>query len=269
MALEDLVGADKFIDDLVDTNPVEGDDVAEGNEHIQGIKNVLGNSFPAITGAVTSTHTELNILDGATVTTAELNILDGVTATAAELNILDGVTATTAELNYVDGVTSNIQDQLDASRISVFTDKTNGDPTIGVGLSFGLLVSQTTWTSIGPTGSGASQTWADLDSIPTDADWIEVAAYWNIAYATGHTGSYKIVVAGFRENGTSGAGATTYGDYLSVPVVSGTAGLFRMSPTFKLPINASNVFDLYWQTTLLGTLTGTSLFLRGWGKNSS
>ena len=55
--------------------------------------------------AVTSTATELNILDGVTATTAELNILDGVTSTATELNILDGVTATTAELNYLDVAT--------------------------------------------------------------------------------------------------------------------------------------------------------------------
>ena len=52
--------------------------------------------------AVTSTATELNLLDGVTSTTAELNILDGVTSTAAELNILDGVTSTAAELNYLD-----------------------------------------------------------------------------------------------------------------------------------------------------------------------
>jgi len=56
--------------------------------------------------AVTSTATEINILDGVTSTTAELNILDGVTSTTAELNILDGVTSTTAELNILDGVTS-------------------------------------------------------------------------------------------------------------------------------------------------------------------
>ena len=35
-----------------------------------------------------------------------------ITSTATELNILDGVTATTTELNYVDGVTSAIQTQL-------------------------------------------------------------------------------------------------------------------------------------------------------------
>jgi hypothetical protein len=55
---------------------------------------------------ITSTATELNILDGVTATTAELNILDGVTSTTAELNILDGVTATTAEINLLDGGTS-------------------------------------------------------------------------------------------------------------------------------------------------------------------
>ena len=56
--------------------------------------------------AVTSTATELNLLDGVTATTAELNILDGVTSTAAELNILDGVTATAAEINLIDGGTA-------------------------------------------------------------------------------------------------------------------------------------------------------------------
>jgi len=56
--------------------------------------------------SVTSTATELNILDGVTATTEELNILDGVTATTTELNILDGVTATTTELNILDGVTA-------------------------------------------------------------------------------------------------------------------------------------------------------------------
>jgi len=56
--------------------------------------------------AVTSTATELNILDGVTSTTAELNILDGVTSTTAELNILDGVTASAADINLIDGITN-------------------------------------------------------------------------------------------------------------------------------------------------------------------
>ena len=40
--------------------------------------------------------------------------LTGVTSTATEINILDGATLSTTELNYVDGVTSAIQTQIDA-----------------------------------------------------------------------------------------------------------------------------------------------------------
>jgi len=41
--------------------------------------------------AVTSTATEINLLDGVTSTTAEINILDGVTTTSTELNKLDAL----------------------------------------------------------------------------------------------------------------------------------------------------------------------------------
>lgn len=59
-----------------------------------------------ILDGVTATASELNILDGVTASTSELNIMDGVTATASELNIMDGVTATASELNILDGVTA-------------------------------------------------------------------------------------------------------------------------------------------------------------------
>lgn len=94
-----------------------------------------------ILDGVTADATELNKLDGLTATTSELNILDGVTATAAELNIMDGVTATTTELNYVDGVTSAIQTQLDAKPKAYSADVTTSSGTASIahtahGLSF-------------------------------------------------------------------------------------------------------------------------------------
>lgn len=70
---------------------------------------------------ITSTSTELNILDGVTSSAAELNILDGVTSTAAELNILDGVTSTAAELNKLDGFTGAVAD---LNRTDVTTEGT-------------------------------------------------------------------------------------------------------------------------------------------------
>ena len=89
-----------YVNGLNTNNPAATDGLAQADDHLRLIKSTLKNTFPSITGAITATQDELNILDGATVTTAELNKLDGVTAT-------------TAELNYVDGVTSNIQTQLD------------------------------------------------------------------------------------------------------------------------------------------------------------
>lgn len=92
-----------YIDELDASWPLGGDDVDRGDDHIRLVKSVLQNSFGNISGAVSASDVELNILDGATVTTAELNVLDGIPA---------GLTAT--ELGYVDGVTSAIQTQLDA-----------------------------------------------------------------------------------------------------------------------------------------------------------
>jgi hypothetical protein len=127
-----------YISDLTITNPVSTDGIGQADDHLRLIKKTIKNSFTSITGAVTATQAELNVLDGITSTTAELNKLDGVTwdltalngltSTVAEINKLDGFTGTVADLNYaadlnatgvtateydyLDGVTSNIQTQL-------------------------------------------------------------------------------------------------------------------------------------------------------------
>lgn len=55
------------ISDLVVTNPVGATDPkSQGDDHIRNIKLALKTDFPAITGVVTSSHTELNLLDGIT-----------------------------------------------------------------------------------------------------------------------------------------------------------------------------------------------------------
>ena len=96
MALETAT----YISQLTATNPTTSDSVAQGDDHLRLIKDVLQKQFTTLgASAVTTTAAELNLLDGVTSTTAELNIVDGVTSTAAELNILDGVTSTAAELN--------------------------------------------------------------------------------------------------------------------------------------------------------------------------
>ena len=120
MALETAT----YISGLIATNPVATDGLAQADDHMRLIKSTIKATFPSITGAITATQAELNVLDGITSTTAELNILDGVTSTATEINLLDGVTATTAEINYLSGVTSNIQTQISGISTALVNDPT-------------------------------------------------------------------------------------------------------------------------------------------------
>ena len=89
-----------YLDALVPTNPASTDGLAQADDHIRLLKSALKNTLPNLSGAVSATQ-------------AELNVLDGITSSTSELNVLDGITATTAELNFTDGVTSNIQTQMD------------------------------------------------------------------------------------------------------------------------------------------------------------
>ena len=60
MALEDMVGTDKFVDAFVVVWPEGGDAKSEGDDHIRGVKNCISNTFPALTGAVTLDQDEIN-----------------------------------------------------------------------------------------------------------------------------------------------------------------------------------------------------------------
>jgi hypothetical protein len=129
-----------YISQLVATNPLATDPISQGDDHLRLIKSVLQTQFSGLSGttAVTSSGTEMNLLDGCTASTTELNYLDittlgtseaskAVTADAnGDVTIADGaydfdiashdgtnglllggtlVTATATELNLIDGYT--------------------------------------------------------------------------------------------------------------------------------------------------------------------
>lgn len=52
-----------YIDGLVVTNPVAGDVVSQGDDHLRLLKSTIKATFPSISGAVNLTHTQLNLLD--------------------------------------------------------------------------------------------------------------------------------------------------------------------------------------------------------------
>jgi hypothetical protein len=196
-----------YISDLVVTNPTSTDQKVQGDDHLRLIKSTVKASFPAITGAVISTQTELNVLHGVTATTAELNKLAGATITTSELNNLHGVTATTAELNYTVGLSSAAQTQLTSLQGQINTEVTNrgnadnlkapiasptftGTVTIPAGASisgFSLLASPTfTGTPAAPTATPGTNT----TQIATTA-FVNAQAYSaTLPNQSGHAGQF-------------------------------------------------------------------------------
>jgi len=88
---------------------------ADGSDECFNLSSTVSINTLQINGEpVTSSATELNVLDGisATLSASELSILDGVTADKDEINTLNGVAATltSAELNVLDGFTGDTAD---------------------------------------------------------------------------------------------------------------------------------------------------------------
>lgn len=65
-----------YIDDLNVNNPASTDGLGQADDHMRLIKSTIKSTFPSITGAVTSTHTELNKMDGGT-SRVNITIADG------------------------------------------------------------------------------------------------------------------------------------------------------------------------------------------------
>ena len=57
MALESTT----YIDGLVITNPTGTDPRSQGDDHLRLVKSTLKSTFPNVSGAMTATHTELNL----------------------------------------------------------------------------------------------------------------------------------------------------------------------------------------------------------------
>ena len=132
MGLETFTGA--FINGLDEDWPIgNADEKSEGDNHLRGIKEVLKNSFPQITGAVNANHTELNYLDG---------VSPGLNA-AFKAPVLDG--SGDLELTAINGDVNCIN--VGASAVSATTIVASG--TVSAGTLACTTVTATTITASG------------------------------------------------------------------------------------------------------------------------
>lgn len=103
MALETVT----HISDLNPLNPTSGDPKSEGDNHVRNIKSALKTTFANITGAVTASHVELNLLAGKTsiATQADINAAQFSTALPAQAGnagkfvTTDGTNASWTDVN--------------------------------------------------------------------------------------------------------------------------------------------------------------------------
>lgn len=225
MALETVTN----IADLVITNPTSTDPKSEGDDHIRNIKKALKTDLPNITGPITATQ-------------AELNVLDGITASTAELNLLDGVTATTAEINHIDGVTSPIQTQLDGKQ------PLDADLTAIAGLSSAGIVARTGagTASVRTLTAGAGITITNGDGVsgnPTiavnAADLPNSAAV--VSYTPAGTGAVATTVQSklrehvtFIDRGAVGDGATDDTTAIQNVLTGGNVVIDGLGKTYKI-----------------------------------
>lgn len=97
----------EYISDFVITNPVDSTDtVASLGGQARGIKKGVKQSFPNVSGAVTSSHTELNLLDGLT-GTVWTSTNDGA-GSGLDADLLDGLSSNAfAQLNAANTFSEN------------------------------------------------------------------------------------------------------------------------------------------------------------------
>ena len=174
-----------YIDSLNTSNPGATDSVAQGDDHIRLLKSTIKNTFPNITGAMTATHTELNLLDGCTANTTELNYVD-----IATLGTVEASKAVTADANKdITGirnltVTGTITNSSIISLSDVYpvgsiyinaSDGTNPGTLLGFGtwvafgagrVPVGIDATQTEFDTAGETGGAKTHT-LTLSEIPS------------------------------------------------------------------------------------------------------
>jgi hypothetical protein len=138
-AVKDYV--DTEISDLIDNSPSALDTLNE-------LAAALGDdaNFSTTVTTALGNRLRIDVSNQGLTSTEKTNALTnlGVSSSPTELNILDGATLSTAELNFVDGVTSAIQTQIDSKQDEL---------TAGTGISISGTTISTDLTNLVDTGA--------------------------------------------------------------------------------------------------------------------
>jgi len=112
------------INELVSTNPAGTDDTSRGDDHIRLLKSVLKATFPAIAGAVTASHAQLNQLGTIISSLATAVQRDGAVAMTGALNMgSQRITALATPTANTDATTKKYVDDLVSAAVAAVEEQ--------------------------------------------------------------------------------------------------------------------------------------------------
>lgn len=128
-------------------------------------------------------------------------------------------------------------------------------------------LTESSWESIGPTGSGADNTWTALDSLSTDVDWIEIKI--SVDGDTFSASGDGVDTARLYARGGGGTSGTSLETSIGVAQdygVSGNGAAGTGISYAKVPVDGDNIFDLHYVSTF-EDITAIDIYLVGYGSN--
>jgi len=127
-------------------------------------------------------------------------------------------------------------------------------------------ITESTWETVGPTGSGADNIWTALDNVPANADWIclRFNIFGSSSGDTANTGYQGAVYCGVARSGAPASADTVARiAYTTGSTGNGTATIVTEA---TIPIDSNNAFSMYW--AFAGNVAPAYLaYLVGWGFN--
>lgn len=125
------------------------------------------------------------------------------------------------------------------------------------------------WESVGPTGSGATNIWTDLNSVPATAKAIIVFVRGSVddgaAASAIRTAQYSLYA---RKNGSSAANGNAteiqrVGGIIDMNAATVDSATWDGTTEVTIPVAATAKFDLYFNRSA-GTSSTCVMFLKGW-----
>jgi len=118
-----------------------------------------------------------------------------------------------------------------------------------------------TFTSVGPTGSGASDIWTALDALPSNTKWIDVSVVL-VSFADGSGLSIELNFY-TRQLGSSAAVGFTTNMVGSLNLAGAVGSVQTLTGIVRIPVDATK-FECAWKDTNTNARS-VSLYLRGFG----